>query len=401
MEESRYENFDVCIVGASIAGNYLTFLLTNSNLKIVVLEEHSEIGLPFQCAGIISQKLSKLIEFPEEIVLNRVKTAKIVSSSGEYIKLSGDEQPYIIDRVALDRYYYNEAKEKSNITYYLGEKYKSFDYIFDNDKKYVLIETSKRKIKTRFLIGCDGPFSSVGRELNVRNKVLYASQIRITANFNKNEAVMYFNPQWKELFGWIVPEGNNICRVGIAAAKGVNKSFNRYLDVLGLDIDEKIDQQGGIIPYGIMNKIAFDNILLLGDAAGQVKATTGGGIVMLLTAAKFAAKCVQLCFTNEDFSKRFITKWYEKPCSKTIGRELKLHYFLRLILEKFNNKDFNAFFSIIKENKIEHIITLYGDMDFPKALIIKLLRKRAVLRFILSFLIRNPVITFKILKLLF
>jgi geranylgeranyl reductase family protein len=400
MEESKSEYFDVCIVGASIAGNYLSFLLSNSSLKIVVLEEHSEIGRPFQCAGIISQKLSNLIEFPNEIVLNRVKTAKIVSSSGNYIKLSGDEQPYIIDRVALDRYYYNETKDKSNFTYYLGEKYKSFENFVDNDKKYLLIKTSKRKIKCRLLIGCDGPFSLIGKEVNVRNNVLYASQIRIKADFNKNEAVMYFNPQWKELFGWIVPEGNKICRVGIAAAKGVNKSFKRFLDVLGVDIDEKIDQQGGIIPYGVMNQIAFDNILLLGDSAGQVKATTGGGIVMLLTAAKHAAKCVQLCFAYEDFSKRFIKKWYEKPCTKTIGRELKLHYFIRLILERFNDKDFDAFFSIIKENKIEHIITLYGDMDFPRALVVNLMRKRTVLRFVLKFLLRNPVIMFKILKLL-
>jgi len=150
-----------------------------------------------------------------------------------------------------------------------------------------------------------------------------------------------------------------------------------------------------------MNKIAFDNILLLGDSAGQVKATTGGGIVMLLTAARYASYCVRLCFKNENFSKGFIKNYYEKPCSRTIGRELKLHYLIRLILERFKDKDFEIFFKIIKENSIEHIITLYGDMDFPKPLVIKLLRKRTVLSFIFKFLIKNPVIIFKILKLFF
>ncbi|MHA2289322.1 MAG: FAD-dependent monooxygenase [Promethearchaeota archaeon] len=393
--------FDVCIVGASIAGNYLAFLLSNSNLKIVVLEDHSEIGLPFQCAGIISQKLSQLIEVPKDIILNRVKTAKIVSSSGRYIKLSGDEHPYIINRIALDRLYYNIVRDNSNITYYLGEKYKSFEYRSDNDKKYVLIETSKRNIRTKILIGCDGPLSSVGKQLNEINNVIYASQIRIKARFNEQEAVMYFDPRWKHLFGWIVPEGNQIFRIGIAAAKDVNKCFKRYLEILDIDLKDKIDQQGGIIPYGIMNKIAFDNILILGDSAGHVKATTGGGIIMLLTAAKYAAKCVQICFTYEDFSKGLIKKWYEKPCSRTIGRELKLHYLIRLILEKFTDRDFDNFFSIIKENKIEHLVTLYGDMDFPKTLLIKLLRKRTVLSFVLKFLARNPVLIFKMLKLLF
>ena len=212
---------------------------------------------------------------------------------------------------------------------------------------------------------------------------------------------MYFDPQWKELFGWIVPEGNQVFRIGIASSKNVNKCFKRYLEELKIDIDNKIDQQGGIIPYGIMNRVAFDNMLLLGDAAGQVKATTGGGIIMLLTAAKHASRCVNLCFKNITFSKKYIKKYYEKPCSQTIGRELKLHYLIRLILEKFTDKDFEVFFKIIKENKIERIISFYGDMDFPKTLVAKLLRNRTVLGFIFKFLMKNPVIIFKMLKLLF
>ncbi len=393
------DEYDVCIVGASIAGNYLTYLLSKSNLKIAVLEDHKEIGIPFQCAGIISQKLSKLIELPKEIILNRVTTAKIVNPSGNFINLSGDEQPYVINRIALDRLYYNKIKNNPNITYYLGERFKSFEYHIDNDKKYLTIESSKRNIKTKLLIGCDGPLSSIGKQVNVKNKVLYASQIRIKAKFNELEATMYFDQKWKQLFGWIVPEGNNIFRIGIAAAKNVRKSFNHYLDELDIDINNKIDQQGGIIPYGVMNKLAFDNILLLGDAAGQVKATTGGGIVMLLTAAKYASNCIHRCFEKENFSKRIIQKYYEKPCSQTIGKELKLHYIIRLILENFRNKDFDNFFKIIKEAKIEHLITFYGDMDFPKTLVIKLLLNRTVLSFMFKFLIKNPLIIFKILKL--
>ena len=399
MQERSIEHYDVCIVGASISGNYLTYLLSKSNIKIVVLEDHKEIGLPFQCAGIISQKLSKLIELPKEIVLNRVNTAKIVSPSGNFIKLSGNERPYVIDRIKFDHLFYNKVKDNPNITYYLAERYKSFEYRIDDGKKYVLIETSKRKIIAKMVIGCDGPLSLVGKQLKIKNDVIYASQIRVKANFYDHEAAMYFNPQWKQLFGWIVPEGNSIYRIGIASARNVNKWFQHFLNELSVDIKERIDQQGGIIPYGVMNNLAFDNVLLIGDAAGQVKATTGGGIIMLLTAAKYASNCIHRCFEKENFSKRIIQKYYEKPCSQTIGKELKLHYIIRLILENFRNKDFDNFFKIIKEVKIEHLITFYGDMDFPKTLVIKLLLNRTVLSFMFKFLIKNPLIIFKILKL--
>jgi flavin-dependent dehydrogenase len=195
MEERNIENFDLCIVGASIAGNYLAYLLFKSNIKIVVIEEHKDIGLPFQCAGIISQKLSQLIKLPEEIILNRVKTAKIINPSGNFIKLSGNEHPFIIDRIALDRLFYDKNKKSSNITYYLGERFRSFKYSVENGQKCVLIESSKRLIKAKMLIGCDGPLTSVGKHLKVKNKLLYATQIRIKGSFDENEAVMYFHPK--------------------------------------------------------------------------------------------------------------------------------------------------------------------------------------------------------------
>ena len=74
--DRNIDTFDVCIIGGSIAGNYLCYLLSKTNLKVLVIEEHKEIGYPLQCAGILSQKLSKLIDLPKEIILNRVNTAK-------------------------------------------------------------------------------------------------------------------------------------------------------------------------------------------------------------------------------------------------------------------------------------------------------------------------------------
>ena len=393
--------FDVCIVGGSISGNYLCYLLSHTNLKIIVIEEHEQVGLPFQCAGIVSQKLSRLIDLPNEIVLNRVKTAKIVGPSGAYIKLSGNEQPYIIDRIGLDRLIFKKIKQKENIVYYFGEKLKTFKYVRDNHQKLILIETSKRKLKAKMLVGCDGPLSLVARLLEIRNKNLFAIQIRIKAQFDENEAVMFFDKQWKELFGWIVPEGKNLYRIGMASSKNIAKNFRVFLNRLNLNMKQKIDQQGGLIPFGLMNKLAFENILLLGDSACQVKATTGGGIIMLLIAAKYAANCIKTCFKQNNFSKKTIKKYYEIPCRSIIGRELKTHYLIRLFLERFSEKDFEKLFQIIKTTKIENHISLYGDMDFPKALIFQLLKVPYVISFFFKFLMKNPELLVRMLRLIF
>jgi len=392
--------FDVCIVGGSIAGNYLCYLLSNTNLKIIVIEEHKEVGLPFQCAGLVSQKLSKLIELPNEIILNRVKTAKIVGPSGAYIKLSGNEEPYIIDRIGLDRLFFNKVKQRENVVYNFGEKFKTFKYLKENHQKLVLIETSKRKFKTKMLIGCDGPLSSVAKALRIKNKNLFASQIRIKAQFDENEAAMFFDKRWKELFGWIVPEGKGIYRIGMACSKNIAKNFRFFLNRFNINIKQIIDQQGGLIPYGLMNKLAFDNILLVGDSACQVKASTGGGIIMLLIAANYASYCIKTCFEDNKFSKKRIQKYYENPCRTIVGKELKIHYLIRSFLERFTKTDFEKFFHIIKTTKIENKISLYGDMDFPKALLFQLIKNPYVISFFFKFITKNPDILVRFLKIL-
>jgi geranylgeranyl reductase family protein len=399
--DSEIEKFDLCIVGASLAGNYLAYLLSDTNLKIAILEEHREIGYPFQCAGIVSQKITKLITLPKEIVLNRVNVAKIVSPKGKFIKLSGEEIPYIIDRVALDRYFYNKIKNNVNIHYFLGEKFKNFTYLKRNHQELILIQTSKRKIKVYMLIGCDGPLSLVAKNCLEKNNVLYAMQIRIKGSFNQNEAVMFFDKRWKELFGWIVPEGDDLYRIGLASSKNVAKNFNIFLKRLNIDINNKIDQQGGMIPFGYMKKIAFNNILLLGDAAGQVKATTGGGIIMLLIAAQYASNCIKKCFRYNQFSKRMIKKHYEKPYLAKVGNQLKIHYLIRLFLAKLTETDFERFLELAKFTKVKNVISFYGDMDFPKSLVIKLLLNPFILKFLLKFLIKNPFFLYRVIKVLF
>jgi geranylgeranyl reductase family protein len=402
MTEFGSENrFDICIIGASIAGNYLSYLLSNSSLRIAVIEEHEKIGKPLQCAGIVSQKLNKLISLPKGVVLNRVKIARLNFPSNNSIELSGNEHPYIIDRIKLDQTFYEKVKDNPNISFFLGEKFKSFKYIDANkneNQKFLIIKTSKRQIKAKLLIGCDGPLSSIAKRLDIRNKIIYATQIRITGEFNENKAYLYFDERWNELFGWIVPEGNKIYKIGLACSKNIMKNFKLFLNKLGVNYKNKIDQQGGIIPIGTMNKLAHNNILLLGDAACMVKATTGGGIIMLLIAANIAAKCILKCFQTNNYSKKFIRKHYQKPCEATIGKELKLHYIVRTILKNFTNQDYYKIYNIMKKNEIRKLISVYGDMDFPKKLAFKLIFNSEFIRFLIKFIIKNPGLVIKMIS---
>ncbi|TFG01674.1 MAG: hypothetical protein EU539_13800 [Promethearchaeota archaeon] len=146
-----------------------------------------------------------------------------------------------------------------------------------------------------------------------------------------------------------------------------------------------------------MNKSSFDHVLLLGDAAGQVKATTGGGIIMLLIAAKYAAYCIKKCFLYGRFSQKFIKKHYESNCLAMIGKQLKIHYMMRKLFETLTDEDYQEIFHVIKKTDVGKVISLHGDMDFPRELILQLLKNKGFIKFLLKYWIKHPLTLFNII----
>lgn len=382
MEKSKVNfdvDVDVCIIGGSIAGNYLACLLAEKNIKCLVVEEHSELGKPFQCAGIISQKILTLLDFPEDIILNRVQIAEIVAPNLASIKMAGSESPVIIDRVRFDAFFGHKAQQLG-VKYYLGEKYQKHWALSKTD---IIIKTTKRTIKARMVVGADGPFSKVAARFNQKNHIIPAVQARFEMNYPVDQTSMYFNPQWKELFGYIVPEKEgNVCRVGLATKNHPNKAFQLFLKKINLSSKKQIDRQGGALPMGTLSPMAFQNTVLLGDSACMVKATTGGGIVMLVSAAKILAPAISLALSSENYSHHFFYRHYERKVRRSIGRDLKLHYIIRILLEELAPHEFNYFFHLYQTTSLQSIIREYADMDFPLKLIKKLFRERTFIRYV-------------------
>jgi digeranylgeranylglycerophospholipid reductase len=388
---------DVCIIGGSIAGNYIAYLLSQQQIKCIVIEEHKEIGRPVQCAGIISQKLLKLVKFPKSFILNQVKSAQVFAPNQNMIEMSGREAPVVIDRAKFDQYF-GELAQQQGVEYYFGEKYITH---WRTSQGTLKIKTSKRNVFAKILIGADGPFSRVSRRFNIKYDYIPAVQVRAKFSYNPEKTAMYFNPQWKELFGYIVPETkdelNNICRIGLATRNKPNIAIKDYLKILGVKPADILEKQGGLIPFGFPKHIAFDNTVLLGDSACMVKATTGGGVVMLLTAAKILAPVIKRSLTVKDYSRKFFLKNYQKPIKRGIGIQLKVHYFIRLLLINLKKYDFNHFFKLYQETDLKEVIDKFADMDFPLRLFRKLRRNKAFIQFVVHVFFRNVLLLPKFL----
>ena len=155
-----------------------------------------------------------------------------------------------------------------------------------------MLRTNKQKIDAKMIVGCDGPNSKVAKLHGIVHNLIPAMQIRASLDHPMNSVEMYFKEEWKNLFGWVIPIGNKQCRIGLGCKKHLKNSFQKFLKELSIEDSMIIEKYGGQVVIGYPRKMAFYRAILLGDAAGMVKASTGGGINTLLKASKHAKQAI-------------------------------------------------------------------------------------------------------------
>ncbi len=386
----------IIIVGGGIAGNYLASVLAKEGVRVLVLEEHpkEQIGLPVHCTGIISQKITQLVSFPLDIILNRVKGVGIYSPSGKHIVVgSSRESPVIIDRARFDRYFY-EVAVAAGAEYASGVHVRGIKTLPSGARVY----STQRTYEGNVVVGADGPLSVVARHFGVQHDLIYGVQARVRMDYPSDRTDMYFHPYWRDLFAWIVPEGNGICRVGLGTKKNPHLCFKYFLHQQGIARTQIVSTHGGLIPMGFLGPQAFSRAILLGDAAGQVKATTGGGVVMLVSAAKIAARTLIQAVESNQYASSFFQQEYQIPCEDTIGRQLKVHYLIHSFLKRLTPTDWDKIINLLNSSEVKGLFSIYGEMDFPKTFLLKLLGNVRVFMQIANLLGKNLSIIQDVLK---
>lgn len=399
------ETKKIVVVGAGPAGGYSAYLLAKAGMDVQVFEEHATVGEPVACTGVITADvMSKRLQLPKELVVNRIAKARIFAPNKEFveIRLKND---IIIDRAGFDRHVSGMAME-AGAEYFTNHRFESFDYGdgdsgSDNEansgscssssgssgggssgrssngsnsnnenknRKIVVSVKDKtkngiKKIETDYLIGADGPISSVAKSAGLFGSRDFYAGIQVTIPVDNDNAIDFYPS--KEGIAWVVPENEEVARVGIAARNGANSYFRRFITaVAGEGYDKRIRSwQAGPIPlYDQKLKSATKDgrVLLVGDAATMVKAPTLGGINQSLMGAEAAAEAIT---KNED---------YERLWKKKMGMDLHLSLLMRKAMERFSDTDYDELVSMFKKEKNRQLLEKY-DRDEPRKFALKLL----------------------------
>jgi len=343
--------FDFAIVGGGPAGSMAAFKLQKKGYSTVVFEEHDEIGLPVRCTGLVSHRV---VEMHNEGIINEIKGAIVVFPDGHEIIIGGDRtRAYVIDRHAFDKTLAERAMAEG-AEYMIGKRVNKIV----EKKDFFEINS----IKARYVIGADGPKSFTASRFNM-GKINFFNAIQGYGKYEISpEYVKIFLNQKiaPGFFSWIVPADTT--RIGLATTrKNVSFYFKKFTDM----IDAKIEKiTAGLIPFGL-RKLHRKRVALVGDAGGQVKATSGGGLYTGMMASIILAE------NAPDFDS------YERNYMKGIGKELKKCILMRKIMNKIGDKTLIKFGKMIE--KSIQIINEYGDIDYPSIVIKEILKRPSLL----------------------
>lgn len=395
----------------SIAARYAKL---NGVSRVLVVEENPSIGTPVQCAGLLSVAALRETDMEPDpsFVLNAVKGADVYPPSGKRLRIVGKEtKAYVVSRKMFDR----KLAEKTAL--------EGVDYLMKAQAVglHDVIRTAEgseikckaldirhggelKTLYAKIIIAADGVRSRTAGLAGLRPCEKVLPGIQIEANYRSNDAAfveIFIGREAPGFFAWTIPVSDSISRIGLAvdpkaAENEKNKkteqdddfdiSAGSFLERLlqnpvfdGRLSPGQTDFTVGGIPIGPMKKTYTAGLMVVGDAAGQCKPVSGGGVYTGAVAAKIAAKVAAEAIAANDYSEKK-TAEYEKRWKKELGRELDIGMRAHAYRMKLTDREMDDIFNELNNPEILDLIMEYGDMDHPSVLIQKLMLSKHSLK---------------------
>ena len=336
----------VHVIGGGPAGTIAAIHAAEKH-DVILSEEHQVIGIPTNCSGLFSKEgLESFSDFLDygSIIENKIYGANIHFGNEIITVERKDPIAYACKRDLLDQKLADLA-----------------------EKKGVKIEYGKR-ISTNYysdiIIGADGPVSSVAKNFNfpkierfcltMQKEIPYKTDGRLVEVFLSNEKFPGF-------FGWIIPRNEEYAEIaaGVILPNDVRRAWDSLVKMIGIEKQE--DVKTALIPIKTRPRsgktIGKRKVLLVGDAAGQTKATTGGGVI-------FGGKCARLAGKFCDNPSRYEFEWKIR-----YGFDLFLHEKIQEFVGYKTDEEIEELGKKLKRMDMERFLSKRGDMDSPSKMI--------------------------------
>ena len=378
------DEYDIVVVGGGPVGCFVAEQLASNGRHVAVFEEHQTIGEPVHCAGLITQRVLDITNCSSQgIVQNTIYGAVLHSPAGTTLIIGGNKvHGLVIQRRTFDA---RLAQKAQNAGAALSVGHKVVTAKKQHGYVELIIQQDKHltTVRCKLLIGADGSHSYI------RNSFTFPKPREILQGIGAELSDTTLNPRFVHIFvghkiapgffAWVIPTNTHgtTARIGLCIGKHSTHPLQHYFTTLlqqqllqGTSVMKRF---GGAIPLGPLKKTTDDHIMLVGDAAAQVKPTSGGGLYPGLLCTTYCRLIAEEAFHSQQFNEQFLQRYHTK-WTKEIGRELSLGMRFRNIFTKLTDAQFNKYLEKLNKKKTIDIINTYGDIDYPSRLALPLMK---------------------------
>ena len=376
---------DVVIIGGGPGGMSAARALAANGWAVIVLEEHEQIGTPVHCTGVLAADVIDAMQVPAGAVLNPLSTVRFVAPAGHAFEYTtATTEAVVIDRMVFDSELARRAALAGAVVS-IGRRVTALDPTADAVQ--VTFADGETLSARAAILACGANYTLQRRlGFGMPSTFLQSAQMELPAE-RPGEVEIHFGSEIAPKgFAWAVPvqrPSGTFARIGVMAEGDAGAYFSRMLarvrDRWSMAAPDMAVPRRRVLPLGSVRRTYADRVLAVGDAAGLVKPTTGGGIYYSVVSGEIAAEVLNAQLAAGDLSAAALRD-YERRWRGRFQSEFNAQLALRFVAQRMRDTDIDALFHLANTDGILPIVRKTARFNKHRDFILALLRHQPARR---------------------